>query len=225
MPRKPSDAISRISSDGTLPCSSISCARGSTFSRAKSRAVRCASSCSSLSARSNPVVGSVRVTVSTVLVISVLVPSVLLVGIEAHVTPVGIAREEVIAAELAHDRAGGLRARERGADAVDAEPNDEAALPADFGLGLPVFRLVDDELRVRRVKPGRVVARLAGQSDDLAVEARDLRVLLAEGEDRSEHGAVLLAHAQTVSTASATASPPPRHSEAMPRRFPRARSA
>src|SRR6266542_2865286 len=215
MPRKPSDAISRISSDGTLPCSSISCARGSTFSRAKSRAVRCASSCSSLSARSNPVVGSVRVTV----------PTVLLVGIEAHVTPVGIAREEVIAAELAHDRAGGLRARERGADAVDAEPNDEAALPADFGLGLPVFRLVDDELRVRRVKPGRVVARLAGQSDDLAVEARDLRVLLAEGEDRSEHGAVLLAHAQTVSTASATASPPPRHSEAMPRRFPRARSA
>src|SRR2546422_947759 len=52
---KPSAPISRRISGGILPCSSISAARGRTFSLAKSRADRWASSCSSERARSKPV--------------------------------------------------------------------------------------------------------------------------------------------------------------------------
>src|SRR6266849_8387079 len=126
-----------MSSCGTLPCSSISRACGSTFSRAKSRAVRCASSCSSVSERSKPVAVSVVVAMA-----------VLLIRVEADVAAVGVAGEEVVAVELADRAARGFGKRIRGRDVVDAEPQHEAALSADVRLGLPVVRIVHDELRV-----------------------------------------------------------------------------
>src|SRR5256885_31487 len=92
-----------MSSRGTLPCSSISRARGNTFSRAKSRAVRWASSCSSVSARSKPVAASVVVAMA-----------VLLVRVDADIAAVGVAREEVVAVELADRPTRGLAARAQG---------------------------------------------------------------------------------------------------------------
>src|SRR5712691_6714439 len=105
-----------MSSRGTFPCSSISRARGRTFSRAKSRAVRCASSCSSVSARSKPVAVSVVVAMA-----------VLLVRVDADVATVRVAGEEVVAVELADRPARGLGARVGRRDVVDAEPQHEAA--------------------------------------------------------------------------------------------------
>src|SRR5712692_6482582 len=214
MPRKPSDAISAISSRGILPCSSISCARGSTFSRANLRAVRCASSCSGESARSKP---------SSLSVFVVVTMPMLLVRIEGYVPAIGVASEEVVAAELSDDRAGGLRASEYRTDVVHPEPHDEAALRADLGLGLAITGFMHDELRIRGVEPSGVATALAGQADHVAIEARHLSLLRAECEHRADHRALDVR--QRSSTASATASPPPRHSDATPRLMPRARSA
>src|SRR2546427_7036121 len=133
-----------MTSGGTLPCSSISRARGSTFSRAKSRAVRCASSCSSVSARSKPVAASVVVAMA-----------VLLVRVDADVTAVGVAREEVVAVELADRPPRGLGARVRRCDVVDAEPEHEAALSAHIRLGLAGVGIVHAQLRVLGGGPGR----------------------------------------------------------------------
>src|SRR5687768_15338882 len=165
-----------MSSGGTFPFSSISCARGSTLSRAKSRAVRCASSCSSESARSKPAAISVVVVVPM---------PVLLIGVKADVAAVGVAREEVVAVELADRAAGGLGARERGRDIVDAEPHDEAALAAHIGLGLPVVRIVHDQLRVTGSEPGRVALSIALEPSDLGVEADDLRAVRGERHYRA----------------------------------------
>src|SRR5688500_18414064 len=155
-----------MSSGGTFPFSSISCARGSTLSRAKSRAVRCASSCSSESARSKPAAISVVVVVPM---------SVLLIGVKADVAAVGAAREEVVAVELADRAASGLRARKRRRDIVDAEPHNEAALAAHIGLSLPVIGIVHGQLRVVRGQPGGVALSVALEPRDLGVEADDLR--------------------------------------------------
>src|SRR5687767_4414710 len=149
-----------MSSGGTFPFSSISCARGSTLSRAKSRAVRCASSCSSVSARSKPAAISVVVVVPM---------SMLLIGVEADVAAVGIACEEVVAVELADRAARRLRARKCGGDIVDAEPDDEAALAAHIGLGLPVVGVVHDQLRVMSREPRRLTLGVALEPADLGI--------------------------------------------------------
>src|SRR5439155_6523201 len=149
--------------------------------------------------------------------------AVLLVRVEADVAAVGIAGEEVIAVELADRPARGLGARVGGRDVVDAEPQHEAALYAHIRLGLAVVGIVHDELRVLGSEPGRVGLRLRFESGDLGVEADDLRAFRGERHHRAQARHVLVAH--TTSTASATASPPPRHSETIPRRLPRARNA
>src|SRR6185369_10902819 len=142
----------------TLPCSSISRARGRTFSRAKSRAVRCASSCSSLSVRSNPVIGSVVVTMSV---------SMLLIRVEPDVAAIGVASVEVVALERADGAAGRFRTRVGAGDIVDPEPDDEAALRPHLGLGLAIVRVVDDDLCVLGLEPSRAALEIRLESGDL----------------------------------------------------------
>src|ERR1700682_2563303 len=216
----PSAAISWISSGGTFPCSSISRARGRTFSRAKSRAVRWASCCSSVSARSKPVAVSVVVTVSTMRLPSV---SVVLIRVEADVAAVGVASVEVVALELADRAARGFRARIRAGDVVDAEPDDEPALSAHVRLRLAIVGVMHDDLRVVGREPGRARLGLRLQPGYVGVKAHDLRALVGERHDRADARWVLVTH--SASTASATASPPPRQRETTPRFLPRARSA
>src|SRR5512135_1212401 len=187
MPMKPSAPMAERISSGTLFFSSISCAIGSTFSRAKSRAVRCTISCSGVSARSNPVAGSVLVVVAMVV----------LQGEDADVPAIRVAREEVVAVEVADDVAGALGTVECRDDVSDAEPHDEAALSADLGRRLAVGRLIQCHLRVLRVEPRLRRVVLAGEPCDLAVEARDVAALRAERHHRPDGRRVLLRHAFT----------------------------
>src|SRR5258705_3086862 len=176
---KPSDPISASSSFGTLPCSSISRARGSTFSRAKSRAVRWTSSCSSLRVRSKPV------TVSVVVAMSV---PMLLIRVEADVAPVGVASVEVVALERSDRAAGFLRARKGAGDVIAPEPDDEAALCAYLGLGLTIVRVVDDDLRVFRLESGLAALEVRLEPGDLGVESNDFRAPRSECHHRADAG-------------------------------------
>src|ERR671934_1000770 len=143
MPMKPRRPISSMSSRGILFSSSICAAFGSTFSRAKSRAVRCTSSCSSVSERSKPAAVSVVVVVAMPL----------LQRVDPDVAAVGVAREEEVAEELRCERIRLARAVERRAHIGHAEPHDEAALSPDLLRRLPIVWIVDDDLRVRGVEP------------------------------------------------------------------------
>src|SRR5438132_14028924 len=105
----PSDAISARIAAGTLPCSSMSPAIGRSFSVAKARAVRCTSACDSVSARSNAAPDSVVVVVAM---------AVLLTDVDADEPALGIAREEVVAVEVADDGLRGARPVERGLHVV-----------------------------------------------------------------------------------------------------------
>src|SRR5712692_9843957 len=169
MPRKPSAAISFTSSRGTALFSSISRARGRTLSVANSRAVRCASCCSSVSSRSKLAAVSVCVAVAW-----------LLTREEPDVPSVGVFREEEVSVQIADSAPGRPRARERGANVRDAEPRDEAALGAHLGIGLPVLRIVDQELQVFCLEPRRVALHVRRETRDVRVEARDLGTLLGE---------------------------------------------
>src|SRR5438105_9415463 len=161
MPMKPRRPISATSSRGTSLCSSMSFARGRTFSRANSRAVRWMSSCYDVSVRSKPVVVSVLVVVAMPV----------LQRVDADVPSIGVAREEVIAEELGGGEGRALCAVECGAHVLDTEPDHETALFRDLGRRLAVLGVVHDDLRVLRFEPRGVVAGLAGDADDFAVEA------------------------------------------------------
>src|SRR5258708_8284621 len=132
----PSAAISWRIAAGTLPCSSMSCASGSSFWVAKSRGVRCTSACDAVSARSNAAPASVVVVVAM---------SVLLTDVDADQSALGIAREEIVAVEVTHDGLRGPRLVERGLHVVDAEPHDEPRLPADLPRGLAIARPVEHD--------------------------------------------------------------------------------
>src|SRR6267142_3727085 len=119
---KPRRPISAMSSRGIFLFSSISAAFGSTFSRAKSRAVRCTSSCSSLKLRSNP-------DVSVVVVVTMGV----LQGVDADVAAVRILRVEEVAMEFTDGGSRALRLLIGTAHVGDAEPDHEARLRADLG--------------------------------------------------------------------------------------------
>src|SRR4030081_1757630 len=121
---KPSEASSFRIAGGTVPVSSMSCAIGRSFSVAKAGAVRWTSSCESVRARSNAAPASA----GSVLVVVVM--AVLLIRVDADVPALGVAREEVVALELADSRLRGLGLVERRPHIVDAEPDDEADLPA-----------------------------------------------------------------------------------------------
>src|SRR6185295_501577 len=149
--------------------------------------------------------------------------SVLLIRVEADVAAVGIASVEVVALERADRAARLFCARVCGCDVVDAEPDDEAALRAHFGLRLTIVRVMNDDLGVLGLQPCRSALKLRLEPGDLGVEAHDLLAPRGECHYRPDAGHVVVAH--SASTASATASPPPRHSDTMPRRLPRARSA
>src|SRR5258705_547042 len=111
-------------------------------------------------------------------------------------------------------------ARKGAGDVIDPEPDDEAALCAYLGLGLTIVRVVDDDLRVFRLEPGRAALEVRLEPGDLGVEANDFRAPRSECHHRADAGDVVVAH--SASTASATASPPPRQSDTIPRRLPRA---
>src|SRR6266542_25874 len=178
-PMKPSDASSFRIAGGTLPCSSMSCAIGRSFSVAKSRAVRCTSSCDSVSERSNAAADSVLV---------VVVMPVLLIRVDADEPPLRVAREEVVALEFAHRRLRGLRLVEGAAHVVDAEPDHESGLRAHLGRRLAIVRCVKHEVGVLGLQPARVrvPAGARGQADDVRVERRDRGVLRGEGEHRTD---------------------------------------
>src|SRR6266849_5964719 len=154
MPMKPSLPISSISSRGTFLCSSISAAFGRTFSRAKSRAVRWTSCCSSLSERSKPDDSVV-----------VVVAMVVLQRVDADVPAVRILREEEVAMEFADRAAGALCLVVRRAHIGHAEPDDKAGLHANLGRRFGIAFVVHDDLRVRGVHPGRVRAIVSGQAE------------------------------------------------------------
>src|SRR5438132_10580599 len=135
----PSAASSFRIGGGTFPCSSMSCAIGRSFSVAKSRAVRRTSSCDSVSVRSNAASDSVLV---------VVVMAVLLIRVDADVPALGVAREELVALELADDRLRGLRLVERGSHVVDAEPDHEPDLSAHLGRRLAVVGPVEHHVGV-----------------------------------------------------------------------------
>src|SRR5260221_2713781 len=173
------DAISARIAAGTLPCSSMSCAIGNSFSVAKERAVRCTSACDSVRARSNAAPDSVVVVVAM---------SVLLTDVDADEPAVGIAREEVVAVEVADDGLGGPRLVVRGLHVVHAEPHDEAGLRADLRRRLAVVRRVEHDVRVAGFEPAGVrIATCAGrEADEVAIEARRRGVLLGEREHRAD---------------------------------------
>src|SRR5207249_4412038 len=190
---KPRRAISSMSSRGIFFCSSISAALGSTFSRAKSRAVRCTSSCSAVRERSNPAAVSVVVVVAMAF----------LQRVDADVTSIGVAREEEVAEEFGCERTGAPRAIESRAHVGYPEPHDEARLPADLLRCLAMVRVVHDDLRVRGVEPHLFAAGLAAKPDDLAVELRDRLRERTEHHHRADLRpmSVLLAHAVAFSGA------------------------
>src|SRR5579859_954679 len=183
----PSAPSSLTMAAGTLPCSSMSWAIGRSFSRAKSRAVRCTSACASVSARSK---------VAPVSVLVVVAMAVLLVHVDADVAALGIAGEEVVAEEVADHGLRGARLVVHVSDVVDAEPDDEAGLAAHFGRGLAVIGRVEHDIRVAGGEPARVrVSATPGpQSDDVAVEARRRGVPRGEREDRPHPSARHVAH-------------------------------
>src|SRR5437016_5137127 len=154
----PSEAISVRIAAGTLPCSSMSCAIGNSFSVANARAVRCTSACDSVRARSNAAPDSVVVVVAM---------SVLLTDVDADEPSFGIAREEVVAVEVADDDLGGPRPVERGFHVVHAEPHDEAGLRADLRRGLAIVGRVEHDVGVAPLQPARVrIATRAGYQPD-----------------------------------------------------------
>src|SRR5437588_10609457 len=112
----PSVPSSLMMAGGTFPCSSMSCAIGRSFPRAKSRAVRCTSACASVSSRSKAAPLSVLVVVAM---------AVLLVHVDPYVAPLGIAGEEVVAEEIADHGLRGARGVVGALDVVDPEPDDE----------------------------------------------------------------------------------------------------
>src|SRR5258708_22365954 len=177
----PSAAISWRIAAGTLPCSSMSWAIGSSFSVAKSRAVRCTSACDSVSARSNAAPDSVVVVVAM---------GVLLTDVDADEPALGIAGEEVITVEVADHRLRGPRFVERGLHVVDAEPHDERGLPADLRRGLAVVRRMEHHVGVAGLQPARVriATRARREPDEVTVEARRRGVLRGEREHRSDLG-------------------------------------
>src|SRR5206468_8802287 len=125
----------------------------------------------------------------------VVVAMVVLQRVDADEPAVRIAREEEVAVEVADHEALVARALVRRADVHDAEPHDDADLRSDLLGRLPVGRIVDDDLRVRCVEPSRVIARVAGQAHDLAIEALDLAPARAEQHHRTDLRPVLTAHA------------------------------
>src|SRR5438309_10437722 len=118
----PSEAISARIAAGTLPCSSMSCAIGNSFSVANARAVRCTSACDSVRARSDAAPDSVVVVVAM---------SVLLTDVDADEPSFGIAREEVVAVEVTDDGLGRPRLAERGLHVGHADPDHEPDLLTD----------------------------------------------------------------------------------------------
>src|SRR5438128_1726317 len=169
----PSAAISARIAAGTFPFLSMSCAIGRSFSVAKSRAVRCTSSCDSVRERSNAAPASVVVVVAM---------SVLLTDVDADEPALGIAREEVVAVEIADDglRRPGLVVRRF--HVVHLEPHDESGLGADLGRRLAIVRRMKDHVGVAGLQPARVgIAAGAGyQPDEVAVEAGGRGVLRRE---------------------------------------------
>src|SRR5690242_1406015 len=117
----------------------MSPAIGRSLSVANSRAVRCTNSCDSVSARSNAAPDSVVVVVAM---------AVLLTDVDADEPALWIAREEVVAVEVADDGLGGPRLVERGLHVVHAEPDHESDLPADLRWGLAVVGRVEYDVRV-----------------------------------------------------------------------------
>src|SRR5438067_26309 len=146
----PSAPSSLTIAGGTLPCSSMSCAIGRSFSRAKSRAVRCTSACASVSSRSKAAPASVVVVVAM---------AVLLIHVDPDIAALRIAREEVVAVEVADD---GLRAPRFVVDTfdvVDAEPDHEATLATDLRRRLAILGRVEHDVGVAGLEPAR--ARIA----------------------------------------------------------------
>src|SRR5437868_3585188 len=135
MPMKPSAPISLMSSAGTFLFSSMSAARGSTFSRAKSRAVFCTSACSSVSDRSKPA----SLPAGPVPAVSVLVVMVALRRVYADDATVWIAREEIVAVRIPYGPAGLTRGLERAIHVRHAEPHHEPALRAHLRRRVPVL--------------------------------------------------------------------------------------
>src|SRR6266571_8156683 len=180
---KPSRPISAMSSRGIFLSSSIAAACGNTFSRAKSRAVRWTSCCSSLSVRSNPDVSVV-----------VVVTMVVLQRVDADVPAVRILREEEVAMELTDGAARARRLVVRGAHIGDPEPHHESRRRPDLLRRLAVVALVHHDLRVRGLEPCGIRAGIAREADDLAVEALGLRALRAEQHHRADLRVVDLAH-------------------------------
>src|SRR5437762_10620688 len=119
----PSVPSSLTIAGGTFPCSSMSCAIGSSLSRAKSRAVRCTSACASVSSRSKAAPASLVVVVAM---------AVLLIHVDPDVAALRIAREEVVAVEIADHGLRAPRSVVHALDVVDAEPDHEATLAADL---------------------------------------------------------------------------------------------
>src|SRR5258706_211778 len=183
---KPRRPISAMSSRGIFLCSSIWAACGSTFSRAKSRAVRWTSSCSSLRVRSNP-------DVSVVVVVTMGV----LQGVDADVPAVRVLRVEEVAMELTDRGARALRLLVGAAHVGDAEPDHEARLRAHLRRRLLIGGVVDHDLRVRGVEPDRVTAIFTGEAKDVLVELRRGRALPAEHHHRPDLRPMLVTHEYT----------------------------
>src|SRR5581483_12091647 len=79
--------------------------------------------------------------------------------LDADVPAIGVAREEVVAEEVARRRAGLPRAVVGRAHVRDAEPHDEATARADLRRRPAVAAIVERELRVLRVEPRGEIGR------------------------------------------------------------------
>src|SRR6267142_2112512 len=183
---KPRRPISAMSSRGIFLFSSIPAAFGSTFSRAKSRAVRCTSSCSSLRVRSNP-------DVSVVVVVTMGV----LQRVDADVAAVRILRVEEVAVELADGGTHPLRLLVSAAHVGGTEPDHEAGLRAHLRRRLLIGGVVDHDLRVRGVEPDGVTPIFTGEAKDVLIELRRSGALPAEHHHRPDLRLVLVTHVYT----------------------------
>src|SRR4029078_5900446 len=168
MPMNPSAPISAMSSGGIFLFSSISAALGRTLSRANSRAVFCASSCSSVSETSNP--ASLRAWAPPPPVLVLVVMLMVIRCVDADEPAVRIASEEVIPVEVADDAACALCPIVRCSHVEDPDTHDEAGLRPDLLRRLGRARLVHDDLRVRRIEPAGDRLHIPAQSHELAVE-------------------------------------------------------
>src|SRR6266850_1507861 len=184
MPMNPSFPISAISAGGTFFFSSISAASGSTFSRAKSRAVFWTRACSSVSVRSK-LSDSVLVVVAMRMVLQ---------RIDADVASVRIAREEVVAEEIRRRGTELPRLLVRAAHIRDPEPDDEAQLARDLLRSLRVALLTHDDLHVPGVEPDLVALLIAGEPDDLFVKGGHRATEAREHHHWTDLRAVLVAH-------------------------------